>query len=395
VTAQILPDSLRGIVTAQILPDRFPVVLFTNSFIMGGMEEHLLLLGRALLRRAFPVAAICSPAEEIRPLRDGLAKAGVFVHALEHRDSGRLGILQRFCALVDTLRRYPGCVVHIHSTGFHNGDLLTLSARLAGVRAVVRTEHVPPQPPITASNKLRVRLRDHFVDRVICVSEQNRVEHIGRLGRDAAKFQVVLNGCDLARFSPKVDGTGVHVDFGLDPSAPLIGVVARLGEERKGIGFFLEMARAVATVRPDARFLIVGDGPLRPELEQRAQHLGLADSVIFAGERQDVPRLVAAMTVFVMPSLYEGCQYTLMEAMAMAKPIVSTPAGVAPDVIQDGVTGRMVPFADGEALALGVLDLLDDDDRATRMGTAAREVALDRFSVDGMVDNLVRVYCAA
>ena len=118
----------------------------------------------------------------------------------------------------------------------------------------------------------------------------------------------------------------------------------------------------------------------------------MADRVIFTGERHDVPRLVGAMNVFVMPSLYEGCQYTLMEAMAMAKPIVSTPAGVAPDVIEDGVTGRLVPFADGQGLAQGVLDLLGDEVLAGSLGAAARAVALERFSVDAMVDNLIRVY---
>jgi glycosyltransferase involved in cell wall biosynthesis len=375
--------------------DRFPVVLFTNSFIMGGMEEHLLLLGRELVRRAFPVAAICSPGEEIGPLRAGLAAAGVEVFAPGHRADSRLGFNRRLRALLDAFRRYPGAVLHIHSTGFHNGDLPMLAARMAGVRAIVRTEHVPPQPPITPSSKLRVRLRDRFVNRVICVSEQNRVEHIGQLGRDEQKFQVVLNGCDLSTFTPDVSGAGVREELGIDSSAPVVGAVARLGEERKGIAYFLDMAQAVAAARADVRFVVVGDGPLRTVLERQADHLGVGDRVVFAGERKDVPRLVAAMNVFVMPSLYEGCQYTLMEAMAMAKPIVSTPAGVAPDVIEDGVTGRMVPFADGSALAVGVLDMLAHPDAAARMGRTAREVAVERFSVDGMVDNLIAVYRAA
>lgn len=383
----------RGAVRAARAP--FPVVLFTNSFLMGGMEEHLLLLGRELVRRGFRMGAICSPAEVIRPLREGLAEAGVEVHALQQREDGRLGAAHRLFALVRTLRQYPGCTLHMHSTGYHGGELLMLAARLAGARTAVRTEHVPPQAPITPRQKLQVRVRDWFLGRVICVSEQNRVEHIGQLGRDARKFEVVVNGCDLTRFSPAVVGDGVHAELGLPLDTALVGAVARLGEERKGISYFLEMAAAVARVRPDVRFVVVGDGPLRPDLKRRAVALGVGERVIFSGERHDVPRLVAAMRIFVMPSLYEGCQYTLMEAMAMAKPIVSTPAGIAPDVIEDGVTGRLVPFADGAALARGVLDLLDDEGLAQRLGRRAREVALDRFSVDGMVDNLVRIYLDA
>ena len=372
--------------------DRFPIVLFTNSFIMGGMEEHLLLLGRELVRRGFTVAAICSPADEILALRAGLEAAGVAVHAPGHRGSGWPGAIARLIELIRILRRYRGCVLHIHSTGYHGGDLPTVAARLSGARAVVRTEHVPPQPPISWRHKVQVRLRDRLLARIVCVSEQNRVEHIAQLGRDPARFQVVLNGCDLARFAPGVDPSDVYVELGLPPTAPIVGVVARLGEERKGVNFFLDMAAEIARTRPDVAFLVVGDGPLRPQLEGQAADLGLADRIFFIGEREDVPRLIAAMRVFVMPSLYEGCQYTLMEAMAMARPIVSTPAGVAPDVVEDLVTGRRVPFADGHALALGVLDLLENEDLANRMGRQARSVALEAFSVDRMVNDLVDVY---
>jgi glycosyltransferase involved in cell wall biosynthesis len=359
---------------------------------MGGMEEHLLLLGQELVRRGVRVAAICSPADEISALRAGLEAVGVEVHVPDHRGVGWRGAIARTSALVSILRRYPGCVVHLHSTGFHGGDLPMLAARLSGARAIVRTEHVPPQPPITWRHKLQVRLRDRQLGRVICVSEQNRVEHVGQLGRDPAKCHVVLNGCDLTRFSPEVDPSDVYAELGLPPGTPIVGVVARLGEQRKGLTYFFDMADEVARARPEVRFLVVGDGPLRSELERRAAEQGLADRVIFVGERQDVPRLVAAMRVFVMPSLYEGCQYTLMEAMAMARPIVSTPAGVAPDVIKDGITGRLVPFADGHSLALGVLDLLRDEILANLLGRNARNVALEAFAVDRMVDDLLNVY---
>jgi glycosyltransferase involved in cell wall biosynthesis len=205
---------------------------------------------------------------------------------------------------------------------------------------------------------------------------------------------VVHNGIDLNRFSPKVSAEGVHAEFGLSPETPIIGTVSRLGEERKGVNYFVDMVAKVAPEWPDARFLVVGDGRLRSDLERQAVELGVADRVIFTGERQDIPRLLAAMRVFVIPSLYEACQYSLLEAMAMGKPVVATPAGVAPDVVDDHRTGLLVPLADSAAIAAAVLEYRDDA-LVERLGAAAYRLMASHFSVDAMVDNIQSIYGAA
>src|SRR5262249_19207856 len=160
-----------------------------------------------------------------------------------------------------------------------------------------------------------------------------RQAHLDELGRDPRKCVVVHNGIDLQRFSPSIPAEGVRAELypGLDASTPLVGTVSRLGEERKGVNHFIDMAAQVARSHPAARFLVVGDGSLRGQLEQQAASLGIADRVVFTGERKDVARLLAAMDIFAIPSLYEACQYSLLEAMAMGKAVVATPAGVAPD----------------------------------------------------------------
>jgi glycosyltransferase involved in cell wall biosynthesis len=304
--------------------------------------------------------------------------------------------MRRVGALVDTLKQYPGCLIHMHYGGYGGGELVQLAARLSGARAVVRTEHVPPQPPITRKGKLLVHLRDRFLARVICVSEQNRQEHLKALGRDEQQVTVVHNGVDLERFSPSVSGAGVAQEFGFAADAPIVGTIARLVERRKGLNYFLDMAAQVRLVSPRTRFLLVGDGELRPELEAQAAALDLgSDVLVFTGARSDVPRLYAAMSVFVMPSLYEGCQYSLLEAMAMARPIVSTAAGVAPVVIKDHQTGLMVPFEDAAAMSAAVVELLEDAALAGRLAQAGRELIAARFSLDAMVDELVSVYRAA
>jgi glycosyltransferase involved in cell wall biosynthesis len=280
----------------------------------------------------------------------------------------------------------------MHCTGHSAGELVMLGGRLAGARAILRTEHLPPVPPCTARDRVLVQLRDHALTRVICVSEQTRRDHLERLGRNPEKCVVVPNCVDLERFSPRVCADGVYAEFGLDPAAPIVGTVSRLGEHRKGMSYFLQMAAAVAQVYPAARFLVVGDGPLRPALEQEAEALGIAGRVIFTGEQQDVPRLLAAMRVFVMPSLWEGGPYTILEAMAMAKPVVATPVGLVPDVVEDHVTGLLAPIADGGALARGVLELLGDEGLADRLARSGREYVAAHFSLDAMIDGVVQVY---
>jgi glycosyltransferase involved in cell wall biosynthesis len=130
---------------------------------------------------------------------------------------------------------------------------------------------------------------------------------------------------------------------------------------------------------------------LRSDLERQAATLGIADRLIFTGERKDIPRLLAAMRVFVIPSLYEACQYSLLEAMAMRKAVVATPAGVAPVVVVDHQTGLLVPLADSASMARAVLEYRDDDLVAS-LGAAAHRLMASQFSVDAMVDNILAVY---
>jgi glycosyltransferase involved in cell wall biosynthesis len=368
-----------------------PVVLFTNSMVMGGMEAHVLQLGRTLAQRGVRVGVICSLHAEIQPLREGLIEAGVTVHALAESGGSAGGVARRFSELVQTLKTYRGGVLHLHFTGFRGGDLVVAAARLAGIQTIVRSVHLPPVPPLGSLDRLLIRPRDALLSRVICVSEPTRQEHLKILGRDPARLTVVHNGIDLATFSPAVSGDGVHADLGLAPETPIIGTVSRLGEERKGVNYFVDMAATVLAEWPAARFLIVGDGSLRPDLERQAATLGIADRLIFTGERKDIPRLLAAMRVFVIPSLYEACQYSLLEAMAMGKAVVATPAGVAPVVVEDHRTGLLVPLADSAALARAVLEYRDAS-LVQRLGAAAHRLMVAQFSIDAMVDNILAVY---
>jgi glycosyltransferase involved in cell wall biosynthesis len=372
-----------------------PVILFPSSAGIGGLEAHVVQLGRGLVARGLVVAAVCLPRLDLEPMRLALSESGVRTHLLPGRAVSPFAAARRLAGLVSILRTYPGCIVHMHYGGYGGGELIQIAAGFAGASAVVRTEHVPPVPPITVHGRLMVKVRDHFLARVICVAQQNRVEHIRQLGRDPRKIAVVPNGIDLARYAPRAVEPSVYSEFGLRYGTPLVGTVARLTEERKGIDRFLEMAVRVLEAMPAVRFLVVGEGDLRADLERQAQRLGTSDKVLFVGERSDVPRLLAAMRVFVMPSLYEAGPLTVLEALAMARPIVSTPVGLVPELIpHDGDGGRLVPVGDSMALAAAVLDLLGDEAAAQRMADSGQQRVIAHFSLDAMVDRTLEIYRA-
>lgn len=367
------------------------VVLFTSSYCMGGMEAHLIDLARGLTQRGWHVALICSTLPDIEPLRQDMTRIGATLHAVPLAPS-RFHLIGRAWRLASILRSYPGCVVHLHLQGESGGTLIALAAKLAGVAAVVRTLHNPPVPPISRHHRLLVHVSDTLLDRVICVSPETQRAHVRDLKRDARKFVTIPNGVDVDRFSPMISADEIRHELGIRPDDRLIGTVARLQEERKGISDFIEMAAVVSRGWPKARFMVVGDGPLRPALEQQAASLGLADRFLFTGHRQDVPRLLAAMELTVFPSSLEAAQYVMLEAMAMARPVVVTPAGIAVDLIKHGVTGMLAPFHDPTALSNAVNQLLADREMARLIGEAGRGVIVRGYSTEVMIDAVASLY---
>jgi glycosyltransferase involved in cell wall biosynthesis len=185
-------------------------------------------------------------------------------------------------------------------------------------------------------------------------------------------------------------------ELGLPADAPLIAMVSRLNRERgidfKGVEYFLDAAALVASRCPDARFLVLGDGPCREEFERDARQRGLAGRVVFVGFRKDVTRWLTQVTLSVLPSLSEGLSNAVLESMAAGVPAVATRVGGNPELVVDGVTGLLVPPRDAGALAAAMCRLLAQSAVARRFGQAARQRALDHFSIEHMVQETERLY---
>jgi glycosyltransferase involved in cell wall biosynthesis len=214
-------------------------------------------------------------------------------------------------------------------------------------------------------------------------------------GYDAAKIVIIPNGVELSRFD-RVDERSPFRGLGIPEGAPVVLVVSRLNP-LKGIESFLQAAALVAPDFPTARFVIAGDtNPNERQywstLTSLTVRLGLTERLIFAGLRRDVPQLLSAATVSVMPSLNEALSNVVLESMAAGAPIVATRVGGTPEAISDGVNGLLVPPGDPRAMASAIAALLRDPSRARRLGDAARQSIYERFSMERMALATTQLY---
>ena len=365
------------------------LLFFLTSPVRGGVEEVVL----ALIRRLDPAEfrlALAAPAALLDALAPDFGAARVDTLAVAAESWLRRHEVARLGAFITQWR--PS-IVNAHL--FRSTLVAAPLTRWCGKARVVETYHGREgwrQGGLRGSFIVD-RLVSRCVDRVIAVSDAARRFLIEGKGYPAAKIDVVPNGRDLSVFSPGALREMGRKDLGLDDIVPVVGVVGRL-ETQKGHTYLLKAWPSVVRELPDARLLVVGDGTLRGALEREARELGVASNVIFTGFRSDVARMLDTIDVLVLPSLYEGMPLTAIEASAMARPVVATAVDGTPEVVEDGVTGYLVPPADPDALGRALARVLADRDRAAAMGRAGRDRVLARFSLETQVEATARVYRA-
>ena len=253
------------------------------------------------------------------------------------------------------------------------------------------------KPPLVAARRVDFHLKGNSlsrwkyrqVDCFICASDAIRHMLIGD-GVPAARAVTVHEGIDIERVD-RAAPAKLHEELWLPHHAPIVGNVAAL-VPHKGQRHLIEAARLVLPQVPDARFVIAGEGELRPALERQIKDHHLEKHVLLAGFRPDVLALHKAFDIFAMSSVTEGLGTSLLDAMAAAKPIVATATGGIPEVVVDGQTGLLVPPRDHAAMADAIVTLLKDDDLRRRMGQAGRKRACSQFSAERMVQDTLRVY---
>jgi glycosyltransferase involved in cell wall biosynthesis len=359
------------------LPDRGPlrVMFVITSMPVGGAETLLVNLVRRLDRERFLPEVCCLKAPG--PLGDELARE-IPVHSHLLCCKYDLRVLRRLRDLF--LARRIDAVITVGA-----GDKMfwgRLAAKRAGTPVILSAIHSTGWPDhINWLNRRLTRLTDAF----IAVAAPHGEHLVEKEGFPRAKVRVIPNGVDVERFRPRPESrAAVRAALGVPRDAPVCGIVAALRPE-KNHELFLHAAAEVRSEHPDARFLIIGDGPRRGELEQLAAKLDVAGAVHFLGSRSDVEELLPAMDVFALTSHNEANPVSILEAMACGVPVVASDVGSVSESVESEITGYLASQGAVNEHAARWLELLRDEPLRRSMGLAARNRVVERWSLEAMV----------
>jgi len=351
---------------------------------VGGAEQLILDTAPRLRALGFDLrsAALKGPG----PLLPELEAQGVPSVALGARHRGDLAVVLRLAAL---LRKERIDILHSHL--FLANLAGRIAGRLAGVPVIFSGQH-DTDVWMRPHHRLIERWSARLADRVIACSEAVRAWEIGTIGQPPEKVTTLRNAIVPPAEPSEADRRSARAALGASSDDLLVGTLGRLFEPKKGLSVFIDAAAAVLQRVPRARFVLVGDGPARADLEARAARAGLGDRLRFAGGRRDVARLLSAYDLFVQPSIWEGFGLTLVEAMAVGLPVVATDVGGIPEIVRHGRDGILVPAGDAAALASAIAALLDDPARRSAFAAEGRHRARTEFHIDRLVAETAALY---
>jgi len=339
---------------ARVDPERFESHLWTGP--QTGSEGSLMADARS---RGVVVHVLPNLVREISPWRDALA------------------LLQ----LVGLLRRWKFDVVHTHSS--KAGILGRIAARLAGVPHIVHTVH-----GWGFHDRMNPILRRFLVSVSNRTTRAGLAEGIG----EPSDYRLIRSGIPLSRFFPDRERGGeTRRALGLRPDDVVVGSVGRLSPQ-KNPRDFIRAAELLSRGRDRARFIYVGDGPMRDEIEDAVRAHGLEERVRLLGIRDDVPDLLRAMDVFVLTSLWEGLPRVVLQALATGVPVIAYDTAGIREAVIEGVNGHVVPPGDVDGLVARVGRLVDDEALRRRLSEAASGGFDQSFSEDAMIRDLEALY---
>jgi glycosyltransferase involved in cell wall biosynthesis len=356
------------------------VVHVVLSLDVGGLERNVVNQIREGERLGQRVSILC--VERPGALAPKAEALGANIVCLDKKPGFRVGLVRSMRSALRALRPH---VIHTHQIG----PLFYTGAAALGSRALlVHTEHGRGD---YRQRKLRWlgRVAGRFAARFYCLTRDMADWVTGFRIAPRGRVRVIENGIDLDCYTAPCDTSAVRADLGIPASAPVVGTVGRLHEIKRQDVLLRAFAR-VRTEVPEARLMLVGEGPLRQDLESLTRQLGLVPYVHFVGYQESTTRYLQTMTCFALTSRSEGMPQSLLEACAASVPVISTRVGGIPEVIEHGRTGLLVEPGDEVALANGLRELLTAPERAQALAGAARADVLARFHIRRMASEYHR-----
>lgn len=365
------------------MSNRIKLVHIINGLGLGGGERFLADLVAHLDTTCFEQRVLCL--YKAGPFSQPIEAAGIPVDVL---GLGRHMRLNGWIQVWQTLRKQPIDIVHTHLTeacwyGLPAAWLANVPVRVAHL------QNCHWQFPL----KLRIldRTTSIFANAAIACSEAVRDFYLTEFHYPAPKLHVVYNSVAFSRFENSPNRATARCMLNLPTDVPILVTVASLTDQ-KGHQYLLEAMSNVLELCPQTLLLLVGDGHLRKTLEQFSLQRGLGESVRFLGKRTDVPLILAAADFFVLPSLWEGLPLVLAEAGAARLPVVATKIGGIDEIVEDGVTGILVPSRQPEPLAEAIIDLLLSEQKRQQMGESAYQRVSSVFNIQHAALAVEKIY---
>ncbi len=361
------------------------VLFVVDDFAKGGAAVVVYNLIQRLDRSLFKPLLCCL--DDTGVLGEELKASGVKVFYLNRQPGTDWGVIK---TLRQIIKAENVDLIHAHQyTAFFYGGLAAISSLFKNLIFTEHGRHYPDQ-----RNTKRVIVNKFmlpFTARIIAVSPAVKQSLITYEGMPGHRIEVIFNGIDCHKYNIFIDTANKKKELELSPTSLLCGMIARLGTEKDHATLIRAMSK-ITLKYPQARLLLIGDGPKKSELENLVRQSGLADKVIFTGSRRDIPELLAILDVAVLSTFYEGTSITLLEAMAAEKPVVASRVGGNPLVVEDGDNGFLVPPNNPEALADRLLQLFADESLRKKMGQAGRRHVQQQFSLNQMMANYEKLY---
>jgi|LSQX01.3.fsa_nt_gb glycosyltransferase involved in cell wall biosynthesis len=277
-------------------------------------------------------------------------------------------------------------IVHSHAS-----MSARIAGKLAGVKSIVYTRHCMESKTEGRIGKLANKtINMHLSNKVVAVSKSVK-ENLILSGVPEHRIELIYNGVKPLNLNSEEKNQLVKANMGIEENEVVVGIVARL-EEIKGHKYFIKAAHKVLKENPSVKFIIVGSGSLEDDLKKLTSELGINNKVIFTGHLEDTTDIVNIMDINVLSSLSEALSLSLIEAMSLGKPCITTKTGGNPEVITGGLSGMLVSVKDEEALANSMLNLINNKDLREVMGKKGKEVMLDKFTVKGMTKKIENLY---
>lgn len=361
---------------------KFKVLQTESALGLGGQELRVLAEVEGLLRRGHEVWLAVQPQSRLEALA---VKGALPVVAVRMRKRDYPFFVYRLVRLMDEKR-----VDIVNTHGSEDSWAGGLAARLSRQKPVViRTRH--KSTPVSNHPLNRILYRQ-LTDRIVTTGEGVRQQLIQHNGLDGAKIVSIPTGVDLNTFNSEINGAAVRREWGIEADEFLVGTVSFL-RDYKGIVYYIQAARRILEEKTNVRFLIVGDGPQRDILAAQIEGFGLGGKVLMTGHREDVPQILSALDLFVLPSSgAEGVPQAVVQALAMGKPVIATDVGSVSEVILQGETGILIPPKDSEAIVRATLELMRSGDLRQRLARRGKKLVQAQYNAERMLENLELFY---